>query len=546
MSYISAVRNRDEVYVWERNEDGKREVKTYAAPYYFFTRDDNGEFTSMFDEKLTRHDFTTYRDMLSARQDCESNRIDMYEADIPPEHKVLSEFYYGKPAPTLHITFLDIEVDYSRELGFSSVGNPYAPINSIALYHVWEKQMIVYAVPPDGEEPDMDEFIAAMEEVTPLPTDVEVSVQFCKDEKELLLYVLAEIEDSDLLCGWNSDAFDTPYIGKRIDAVLGKSYFRKLSFQMAGEPRWRTFENRYGVEQQVLDLQGRINTDYLELFRKYEAAERPSYKLESIADEVLPEMPKLEYEGSLADLYRSNFAHFVRYNLRDTEILKGFEEKLGYVALANEMYHISTGLCKHVGGTLKLAELAINNYCIHELGVRVPDNIIDENSHGIQGAFVLEPKVGMHEWVGSMDINSLYPAAIRSINISPETLIGQFKECERATEEIKKQSLVTLTLDIDGIGDPEEHTAEEWHEKLKKRGWAISGFGTVFNQAKQGVIPSILETWYKTRKEHQAKKRNAEAKAEQILKKYTKGSPKVEVAGTESKDVKDYSGFGTY
>ena len=96
-------------------------------------------------------------------------------------------------------------------------------------------------------------------------------------------------------------------------------------------------------------------------------------------------------------------------------------------------------------GTLKLHELAINNYCIHELDIRVPDNVIDDESMGIQGAMVLEPKVGLHEWIGSMDINSLYPSAIRSLNISPETLIGQFRECERATQEIKNQSLVSLT-----------------------------------------------------------------------------------------------------
>lgn len=507
MSYISAVRNRDEVYVWERDENGVRDVVTYPSPYYFFTRDEDGQYESLFGEKLTRHDFDTYQEFQAARQDCDSNRVTMFESDIPPELKVLSEHYYGKPAPKLHVTMLDIEVDYDREIGFSSVANPYAPVNSIALYHDWEKAMIVYAVPPD-DVPDKDQFMAEMEAIAPMPDDVRIDLTFCKDEAELLMYVLAEIEDSDVLIGWNSDFFDVPYLAKRIDQVLGSKYFRKLSFPMAGDPKWRTVE-RFNIENQVIDLQGRIALDYLDLFRKYEVAERPSYKLESIADEVLPELPKLEYEGSLADLYRKDFAYFVRYNFRDTEILKGFEDRLGYVALANEMFHISTGLSKHVGGTLKLAELAINNYCIHELNVRVPDNDIDENSHGIQGAMVLEPKVGMHDWVGSMDINSLYPSSIRSINISPETLIGQFRECERATEEIKKQSLVTLTLDIDGLSDPEEHTAEEWHEKLKKRKWAISGYGTVFSQEKQGVIPKILETWYATRKDYQKKMRSA-------------------------------------
>ncbi len=513
MSYISSIRDRDEVRVWERN-NGIREVITFPAPYYFFTPHEEGDFESIFGQKLMRHSFETYQEMQRARQECDSNQIEQFESDIPPELKILSEHYYNKPAPTLHVTLLDIEVDYKRELGFSSVSNPYALVNSIAMYHTWENRMIAYAIPP-FETPDKKEFIDQMNAVEPLPTDVEIDVHFCADERELLMYVLAEIEDSDMLCGWNSDFFDVPYLGKRILEVLGPRSFKQLSFPLAGDPRWRKVE-RYNVEHEILDLQGRLTTDYLDLFRKYEVAERPSYKLESIANEVLPDLPKLEYKGSLADLYRNDFAYFVRYNLRDTEILMGFENTLGYIALANEMFHISSGLCKHVTGTLKLAELAINNYCIHELGVRVPDNEIDDDSHGIQGAYVLEPKVGMHEWIGSMDIASLYPSSIRSINISPETLIGQFRECERAVEEIEKESLVTLSLMVDGRPEPIEKTAEDWRKSLIDSGWSISGYGTVFNQAKQGVIPAILEAWYGTRKKYQKLMHDAKDEAKKM------------------------------
>lgn len=509
MSYISAIRDRDEVRVFERN-NGVREVVTYPAPYYFFTAHKDGEYESIFGQKLMRHDFKSYREMSSAKQECDSNNTQMFESDISPELKILSEHYYNKPAPILNITMLDIEVDYKPELGFSNVGTepdqiPYAPINSVSLYHTWENKMIAYAVPPTDETPDMETFLQEMNAIAPLPADVDVEIIFCKNEAMLLQCFLAEIEDSDMLCGWNSDAFDLPYIAKRIYSTLGERYFKQLHFPLASRPysrSWRKFTNKFMMEQLSLELRGRTLTDYMELFKKYEVAERPSYKLETIAEEVLPEMLKLEYEGSLANLYVDNFAHFVRYNLRDTEILKGFEDRLGYIELANQMYHISTGDARHVLGTLKLAELAINNFCIHELGLRVPNNNIDDESHGIQGAMVLEPNVGMHEWIGSMDINSLYPSAIRSINISPETLIGQFKECERATEEIKKESFVTLTLLLDD-GSEREMTADEWKIHLVKRKWAISGFGTVFSQNKQGVIPSVLETWTATRKKYQ-------------------------------------------
>lgn len=520
MSYISTARVNDEVYVWERGEDGKREIKTFATPYYFFTEHADGEYISLFGSKLKRHDFDTAQEMNEARRECEGKRIRTYESDIPPELKILSEYYYNKPAPSLKFTFLDIEVDYNRELGFSSVHNPYAEINSVALHHYWCDRTVLLVIPPsEYGEFDVDRFYKEMNDIENLPATLKKKdIIVCSTEYELLLNLLIEIEDSDLLSGWNSDFFDIPYIGKRIEIVLGEKYFAKLSFPMAGKPRWRTVE-KFNVQNETLEVQGRMTLDYLDLFKKYEVAERPSYKLESIANEVLPELPKLEYEGSLADLYRKDFAYFARYNVRDTEILEGFERKLGYIALASEMYHISCGMSKHVGGTLKLAELAINNYCIHELNLRVPDNEERQDSAGIQGALVLEPKVGMHEWIGSMDINSLYPSSIRSINISPETLIGQFTSHGVATEEIKKESFVNLVLEYDD-GRQEQRTAQEWREFLKERKWTVSGYGTVFTQQKQGVIPSILEEWYATRKKYKKLMNEARKEAQSIVEKY--------------------------
>ena len=544
MSYISSIRNRDKVLIWERTDEG-RVLKTVDAPFYFYVEDEDGEHTTMYGKKVTRLDFDSWEDFTRTKKHIKDENeqrrlqgkepIKLYESDIPPDLKVLSERYYNVPAPKLNVTFLDIEVDYKEELGFSSVENPYAEINSVAFYHRYKKKYVVLVVaPPEYNIPNgdaSDEFLAQMAESDELPENLEV--YFCRDEKELLLMLLVEIEDSDVLAGWNSDFFDIPYIGMRILKTLDKiddfgatpeqvtdsqrervfsraKFFRKLDFKEAGRPSWRIVE-RFGMEYLVLDTRGRVATDYLDLFKKYEVTERRSYKLESIADEILPEMPKLEYEGSLARLYRDNLAKFVRYNLRDTEILDGFETKLGYVDVANTMYHMSTGLFKHVTGTLKLAELATINYCHHELGgLIVNDNSVPEQDGQIEGAIVLLPQIGMHDNIGSIDITSLYPSAIRSINISPETLIGQFNEKIEACREIAADSDVELTLSFDDGGEIKA-TAKEWRKNLIKSNYAISGYGTVFDQAKEGIIPSILSVWFNTRKEYQKQMREAKA-----------------------------------
>jgi len=509
MGYINAIKRNNDILVWERN-DGKREIANYRAPYYFYTKSKNGTYISMYGDKLERHDFATGKEFNEARAGYAGMGVKMFESDIPPELKLLSEKYYNKPAPALHVTFFDIEVDYDKERGFSSIEDPYAPINSIALYNNWQNRMLVIAVPPEDYDGPLDEetILKEMHDIAALPDDCRIEVKLFENEHDMLEYFLEEIQDSDVLSGWNSDYFDIPYLGKRLK-LMGKRYLGQLSFPEGNPPKFREEETQYRL-QWVLDLSGRISADYLLIFKKYEVVERPSYRLESIADEILinpktkePILPKLEYEGSLASLYRNNFIWFIRYNLRDTEVLKGFEDRLGYVELANQMYHLSTGLFKHVTGTLKLSELATINYCHYELdGMIVNDVHVPDSAEKAKGAFVLLPQVGEHDWIGAIDINSLYPSAIRSNNISPETIVGQFVENERAFEEIKNRSFRQLTLEMDS-GERLTAGADEWREALLNKNWSISGYGTVFSQEKEGIMPSILKYWYSTRKKYQ-------------------------------------------
>jgi DNA polymerase elongation subunit (family B) len=504
MSYISAWRTGNTVVVWERTEEG-RFVKQYDAPYYFYAPHDDGKYKSIFGEQLGKITCKNWDDLQEAVISCERDKITTYESDISPELKILSTHYYNKPEPKLHITFLDIEVDYDPEIGFSSTSNPYAPINAIALHHYWKNESIVFAVPPPNF--DVRNFDESLRKLS--------TVILCKDEKDLLQKFLREIEDSDCLSGWNSAMFDIPMICKRIEIALGSAMLDRMSFPNCGKKtvRYREVE-MFGKVSITADLRGRIALDYLDLFKKYEMDKRATYKLEAIADEILPHLPKLKYDGSLAQLYKNDFNHFVRYNIRDTEILKGFEDKLGYVNLANVMYHSATGLASQVFGTIRLADLSIINYCHNVMNVKVPDWTPKEDG-SIEGAIVLYPQIGMHDGIASVDINSLYPSAIRSINISPETLIGQFPSRMGAWELINKDSEQELLFEYNN-GKVEYHTAKEWKQVLKDNKWAVSGYGTVFDQNKIGVIPALLAEWYTLRKKYQAQKALFGEKAKEV------------------------------
>jgi DNA polymerase elongation subunit (family B) len=533
VSYISAIRKNDEVIVWERTPEG-RTFKLFHAPYYFYLDAEIGNYTFEKDGReytihpesgiyqyfktnaeLRKYVFTRRQDFQRAREALQNDGIEMFESDIPSEIRILSEYYYQQPTPNLNVTFLDIEVDYDPLNGFSSIDNPYAPINSVALYHRWLKKFVVLCVPPSDAIRNQwstngnpsEAFHKKLDEISPLPKN-NVEIIFCDDERELLLNFLVEIEDSDILSGWNSEFFDMPYIAKRLE-LLGKGsdrYLRKLNFDNAPDaPIFKeALQNETtGQTATTIELVGRVHFDYLLVFKKYEQSARPSYKLENIGEEIVPDLPKLQYEGSLADLYRKDFVYFVRYNLRDTEVLEGFEQKLGYIQLANEMYHMSTGVSKHVLGTIKLSELAVINECHHELGGLIVNDVhrpdIDRQ---IKGALVLYPQIGEHQYVGSIDIKSLYPSSILTINISPETLRGQFPANEFAFECISNGTEHELMLALED-GTIEEHTADEWRTILWERKWAISGWGTVFDQSKMGIIPTILDKWFNKRIEYQ-------------------------------------------
>jgi len=147
MGYINAIKVKNEILVWERN-DGKRTSVLHPAPYYLYIKDGTGEYTSIYDDKLTRKDYTTVREFNEAKAQYSGMGIEMFESDIQPELKLLSNKYYGVEAPKLHTTFYDIENDYNLDRGYATLEDPYAPINAIALYNDWQDRMVVYAVPP--------------------------------------------------------------------------------------------------------------------------------------------------------------------------------------------------------------------------------------------------------------------------------------------------------------------------------------------------------------------------------------------------------------
>jgi DNA polymerase elongation subunit (family B) len=519
LSYIDALfdREHDRIHIVERR-DGKRCYQEYPANYVLYYEDARGKFQSIFGTPVSR--FST-RNSKEFRKEVriQSNK-QLYESDINPIFRCLEENYKGQDGPRLNVAFFDIEVDFDPERGFSPPADPFNAITAISVYLQWLNQMVTLVMPPKHMSPATARDIAG---------DFENTIVF-ENEQDLLNTFLDLIEDADALSGWNSEGFDIPYTVNRVTRVLSKDDTRRFCLWNQ-YPKKRTFE-RFGAENETYDLIGRVHMDYMQLYRKYTYEERHSYSLDAIAEYELGET-KTVFEGTLDQLYNQNFKTFIEYNRQDTMILAKLDKKLKFLDLANTLAHENTVLLQTTMGAVAVTEQAIINEA-HERGMVVPnrkERYSDEDTQAA-GAYVAYPKKGIHEYIGSIDINSLYPSAIRALNMGPETIVGQLRPTmtnryirdkmnsgssfaaawEGVFASLEYTAVMNLekgteiTIDWQGGEESVHSAAEVWHMIFdNNQPWMISANGTIFTYEKEGVIPGLLKRWYAERKEMQAK-----------------------------------------
>ena len=188
-------------------------------------------------------------------------------------------------------------------------------------------------------------------------------------------------------------------------------------------------------------------------------------------------------------------------------------------------------------GAVAVTEQAIINEA-HHRGLQVPNRPKrDEENTAAAGAYVAFPKKGLHKWIGSMDLNSLYPSVIRALNMDPATIVGQLRpeltqafvddqmtlqkksfagawEGKFGTIEyeavMEKKKDVSLTVDFEN-GDSEILSGAEVYKLIydSNQPWMLTANGTILTNEFDGVIPGLLKRWYSERKELQAMKGKA-------------------------------------
>ena len=523
MSYVDALHDKehDRIHVVER-VNGERVFKEYPINYTFYYPDPRGKFTSIFGTPVSR--FTTRSNKEFRRELRMHEGKQLFESDLNPVFRVLEENYKDKESPDLKIAFFDIETDFCAERGFAPTSDPFNAITAISVYLSWLDQLVTLAIPPKT---------LSLESAQEVANDFDNTWVF-EHEQDMLNTFLDLIDDADVLSGWNSEGYDIPYTVNRVTRVLSKDDTRR--FCLWGQyPKERVFE-KFGAEHVTYDTIGRVHMDYMILYRKYTYEERHSYSLDAIGEYELNER-KTAYEGTLDQLYNNDFRKFIEYNRQDTLLLHKLDSKLKFIDLANALAHDNTVLIQTTMGAVAVTDQAIINEA-HSRGLVVPSRkrrFTDDETQAA-GAYVANPKKGLHEWIGSVDINSLYPSVIRALNMGPETIVGQLRPTmtdQMIRERMSKGSSfagawegIFASLEYTAVmerrvdteitvdwndGRTEVYSAAElWNAVFdSNRPWMLSANGTIFTYERKGVIPGLLERWYAERKELQAKKKDA-------------------------------------
>jgi DNA polymerase elongation subunit (family B) len=496
---------------------GKRVYREFQPDYHFYVNDPKGTAKSIYGDSVKKMVPRTFGEKQKLVKSVSGN-VKKWETDVDPIFRCFEQNYHNAEPPALHVAFFDIETSFDKESGWSDAADADNYITSISIHLQWIDEIICLALPPET---------LTWDEAQEIANEVGNTILF-KSEGEMLTAFMQVIEDADVLSGWNSEAYDIPYVVNRIKKVLGKHEARKLCL-WDQNPKPREYD-RGGKTQLTYDLLGRVHIDYLQLYKKYNYEERHSYALNAISEIELGET-KVQYDGSLDELYNDDFKKFLEYNIQDTRLIDRLDKKLDFISLANSIAHSSCVLLQTTMGAVAVTDQNVLMEA-HSKNLVCPDKKHSprgDDSDKAAGGWVATPRKGFHRWIASTDMKSLYPSVIRAFNMSPETIVGQVRQDQTMNEIalfIAKGAKYTfagwwndrfnivemenfynkdigtkLTLDMED-GQSFEVTGKELNDLIFESGqpWCISANGTIFRTDIDGIIPALLTRWYSERK----------------------------------------------
>lgn len=431
------------------------------SPTLYIKSNKETEWRTLFDEPVSEvkfADINEAREFIEKYKEIESFNI---YGNANYAHQYISDNYSNDIRWDVEkIKTYSIDIEVGAEFGFPSVAAASEEVLLITLQNNFTKEITTFGSRPFiGEE--------------------NVNYILCSNESHLLkeFVIFWNNVSPDIITGWNVNFFDIPYLVRRIEKVLGNSLAKKLS-------PWEVVNERKihvkGNEEICYDIFGVSILDYIDLYRKYTYTAQESYKLDHIAFVELGEKKLVNPEDNFHDFYTKHWDKFVRYNIHDTKLVDRLEDKMKLIELIITMAYNAKINYEDVFSQVRMWDNLIYNN-LRQKKIVIPEKTRSTKTEAFEGAFVKEPLLGLHKWVVSFDLNSLYPHLIMQYNMSPETITDQ--KIHGATVE------KLLMKDVD--------TSFAHRQDL-----AATANGICYRKDIRGFMPELMEQMYVNRSKY--------------------------------------------
>ena len=370
-----------------------------------------------------------------------------------------------------YIKIFTLDIETECEHGFPDIDTAKETIICITVKNHSNKQILTWGT---------GDFISKKTNVTYVK---------CQNEKHMLLEFLKFWckNHPDIVTGWNVKFFDIPYIMNRMRFIFDNDTINKMSpWNYVNADRIKLGKKN----QQYWNILGVSVLDYFDLYKKFTYVRQESYRLNYIAKVELGES-KLEnpYE-TFKDFYTKDYQKFVEYNIQDVELVDKLEDKMKLIELCLTMAYEAKVNYTDVYSQVRCWDTIIYNHLLKK-NIIIPPREDHDKDTQYEGAYVKDPQLGLHNWIVSFDLNSLYPHLIMQYNLSPETLVG-----------VQPKNM--------GV---ENYLNEKFNlQWAKDKNVTVAPNGSMYRRDKQGFLPELMEKMYGDRVVF--KKKTIEAKKE--------------------------------
>jgi DNA polymerase elongation subunit (family B) len=284
---------------------------------------------------------------------------------------------------------------------------------------------------------------------------------YFKSEAEMLLTLFAKwFKDAPMITGWNFIHFDWKYLINRCKRIGIDPAHCSLNKTLKGEDSLPMHK---------------VVVDYLDLYKKWDriVKVKENFKLDTVAKAVLG-IEKIKYNGSLTDLYNNDFETYVFYNAVDTYIVYLLHHKINTVQTFLMLANVTRVEAQKAFSPIWMTECVMLRefYSRKRVVAEVKKN---NKTSSFEGAYVKDPRKGLHQYLATFDFASLYPSTMRQWNISPETFRGKEVDIPDGKKWIRTASGAVFDNSYDSVMRKMLATFYSIRKDSKKKAFAIEG-----------------------------------------------------------------------